>query len=144
MNEWIGKPKESGWLDKKEPLPAPPLKTLDEIGGNRQKKSETPELMPVAPPMEPMEVIPYDKVSTDLENASSDVLGSYSRLERASVNLSKIPIVVSGDGPKGKLLLDKTAGFRNRVEGICVNLKRISEEIAEYKNSLPKEDAAKT
>ena len=142
-NEWIGKPRESGWLDKKEPLPASPLKTLDDIGDARQKKSETPVPVPVSAPVEPVEAIPYDKVLTDLENASGDVLGAYSRLERGSVNLSKVSIVVSGDGPKGKALLDKATGFRTRVESVCVDLKKISEEIAAFKNSLPKETVAK-
>lgn len=142
-NEWISEPKDSAWLDKKEPIEPSPLKTLTDLGDERQKASETPKPEPIIEPIEPLEVIPYEKVIPSLENAASDVLASFSRLGRASVNLSKISIVVADAGPKSKELLNKAEMFKTQVDQICLELSKISEEIAEYKNSLPKDSVAK-
>lgn len=141
-NDWLDE-KGSDWLDK-TPLPTPdkkdPLKSLDDLGVERQLASEAPKPeTPATPLPEPLEAIDYAKVATDLENAAQDTLAAFSRLGRASVNLSKISISVSGDGPKGKALVDKANGFREQVDVICTNLKKISEEVASYKNTLPKE-----
>jgi hypothetical protein len=141
-SDWISEPKDSGWLDKK-PLDTPPLKPLTDIGIDRQKASEAPKPEPIIEPIVPIEAIPYDKVINDLENASNDVLASFSRLGKGSVNLSRIAIVVSGDGPKGKALLDKVNGFKDHIDGLCLELNKMSEDIAAFKNSLPKDNESK-
>jgi hypothetical protein len=140
-SDWVNeKPNDTGWLDK---VPAGPMKTLEEIGIDRQKASEAPKpVAPVIPPPPPIEDIPYDKVSNDLENAAEDVLGAFSRLGRASVNLGKISIIIPRDGDKSKAIMGKIDGFRDHVDGICADLKKMSEDIAEYKNSLPKESTS--
>lgn len=138
-NDWISDEPKSDWLDKK-PEAASPLKTLKDIGTERQVDSETPKVDPIptpAPPPEPVEVIPYDRVAKELENASSDALASFSRLSRASVNLKKISIIVTGNGPKGKELISKAEMYRGRVDSLCAEIKKLSEEVAEYKNTLP-------
>lgn len=144
-NDWIDdKPKDAGWLDKKptETPPTSPLKSLKDLDMDRQKASEAPKPEPLPMPSpEPIEAIPYDKVANDLENAAQDTLAAFSRLGRASVNLNKISIVVASEGPKGKELLGKSKQFQSRVDSICLDLKKISEEIANYKNSLPKDTA---
>lgn len=144
-NDWTTK--ENNWLDKQaaDPLPLPPpkqdaLKTLDTIIDNRQLDSEKPKPPVAATPLpELLETIPYSKVASDLENAAQAVLAAFSKLGQASVYLGKISIEVPSDGPKGKSMVDKGNGFRQKLDLISTDIKKMSEEIASFKNSLPKD-----
>ena len=139
-NDWINdKPKDARWLDK-TPQKDDALKTLQELGDDRQKASEAPKpATPAITPPPPVEEIPYDRVASSLESASTEVLGAVARVEKAIIDLRKISVVVPGNGEKGKLLLNEAIGYQSRLEGKSSELKKLSEEIAEYKNSLPKE-----
>ena len=145
-NDWITDSKDSKWLDKKDAPPKTDLKTLDDVDKERQLDSEKPPLeapvAPVAPPP-PLESIPYEKVATELESASKEVLEAFSKLEKAGVDLSKISIMVADTGDKSKGVLEKAKHFKGLVETKAKELKMLSEEIAAHKNTLPKESTPK-
>ena len=129
--------KANPWLDKT----AAPLKTLKDIDSDRQLASEAPKpVEPILPPPAPLETIAYDRVASDFEKAAQDVLGAISKLSDANVRLSNITITVSNIGPKGETLIQQANRFREQVEHVCIELKDMSSAIADYKNSLSKEN----
>ncbi len=138
-NDWINEdPKDAGWLDKK-PADSPELKTLDDIGTDRQKASEMPKPEPVPPaPLPPPEDIPYDKVSAAMGAAANDILAASERLSSASVNLMKIS-VLAGSGPKGKALVESAKRLKERIDQMSGDMRALGEDAISTKNSVSNE-----
>ena len=83
-----------------------PMKTLKELGDDRQLASEAPKpVEPILPPPAPLETIAYDKVVSDFEKAAQDVLGAFAKLGDANTRLGNITITISPTGPKGETLI---------------------------------------